>query len=107
MSDQPKSRREKLEEFLKQNPDDAFTRYGIALECMRAGDSDAADAHFRHLIEHNGDYVPAYQMYAQLLTQKERVEEAKAILKRGIAAAERVSNAHARSEMEGHLAELG
>ena len=31
-----------LEEFLAKNPDDAFSRYGLALECMNSGDLAAA-----------------------------------------------------------------
>jgi len=106
MTEQNKTRRQKLEEFLTKNPGDAFSRYGIALECVREGDLAAAEAHFRALIETNPDYVPGYQMYAQTLAQNERSEDAKAVLTQGIAAAIRQGNQHARSEMEGLLSEL-
>jgi len=106
MPEQNKSRRQKLEQFLAQNPNDTFSRYGIALECLRDGDIPAAEAHFKSLLEANPDYVPGYQMYAQTLAQHNRAEEAKALLSRGIAAANRQSNQHARSEMEGLLAQL-
>jgi predicted Zn-dependent protease len=107
MTDQNKSRRQKLEEFLAKNPNDAFSRYGIALECVKEGDLASAEAHFQKLIESTPDYVPGYQMYAQTLAQNERGEEAKAILAQGIQAAIRQGNQHARSEMEGLLADLG
>jgi predicted Zn-dependent protease len=106
MTEQKKTRRQKLEEFLAQNPRDAFSRYGIALECVREGDLTAAEAHFRVLILNSPDYVPGYQMYAQTLAQNERAEDAKAILAQGIQAAIRQGNQHARSEMEGLLATL-
>jgi len=106
MTDQNKSRRQKLEEFVAQNPREAFSRYGLALECLKDGDKVAAEAQFSALIENHADYVPGFQMYAQMLAQDERREEAKPILTAGIAAATRVGNAHARSEMEGLLAEL-
>jgi len=96
-----------LEELLTQNPNDAFTRYGIALECLRDGDIAGAEAHFKTLLQANPDYVPGYQMYAQTLAQHDRTEEAKALLNKGIAAASRQGNQHARSEMEGLLAQLG
>lgn len=101
MTEQNKSRRQKLEQFLAQNPGDAFSRYGIALECLREGDLAAAEAHFKALLEANPDYVPGYQMYAQTLAQHNRAGEAKALLTRGIEAANRQGNPHARSEMEG------
>ena len=69
MTDQKKTRRQKLEEFLASNPNDAFSRYGIALECIREGDLPAAESHFRTLLEANPDYVPGYQMFAQMLAQ--------------------------------------
>jgi predicted Zn-dependent protease len=106
MTEQNKTRRQKLEEFLTKNPGDAFSRYGIALECVKEGDLAAAEAHFRTLIETNPEYVPGYQMYAQTLAQNERSDDAKAILAQGIAAAIRQGNQHARSEMEGLLSEL-
>jgi predicted Zn-dependent protease len=106
MAEQNKTRRQKLEEFLAKNPSDAFSRYGIALECVREGDFAAAETHFRALIETNPDYVPGYQMYAQTLAQNDRRDDAKAILAQGIQAAIRQGNQHARSEMEGLLTEL-
>lgn len=107
MSEQKKSRRQKLEEFVARKPDDAFSRYGLALECMNSGDVTAADQHFRALLQQNGEYVPAYLMYAQLLVRESRGDEARTILSSGIAAATRKGDAHARSEMEGLLAEIG
>lgn len=106
MTEQNKLRRQKLEEFVAHNPDDAFARYGLALDCFRQGDLQEADSHFRTLLQTNPDYVPAYQMYAQLLAQNNRVDEAKTILAQGVASAIRVGNQHARSEMESHLADL-
>jgi len=106
MTDQNKSRRQKLEEFLAKNPNDAFTRYGVALECVREGDLPAAESHFQALIQSNPDYVPGYQMYAQTLAQNDRTADAKTVLQQGIQAAIRKGNAHARSEMEGLLETL-
>jgi predicted Zn-dependent protease len=107
MTEQKKTRRQKLEEFLAKNPNDAFTLYGLALQCANDGDLAAAESHFRTLLRANPDYVPGYQMYAQTLAQQNRPEEAKTILNQGIQAAARVGNQHARSEMEGLLSELG
>lgn len=101
-----KSRREMLEQVLVQKPDDAFARYGLALECMNSGDSAGADAHFRQLIQGNRDYVPGYLMYAQLLARESRIDEARSVLTTGITAAAQQGNAHARSEMESLLDSL-
>jgi predicted Zn-dependent protease len=107
MTEQKKTRRQKLEELLAKNPTDAFTLYGLALECGNSGDFTAAENHFRALLTSNPDYVPGYQMYAQTLAQNNRADDAKAILADGIQAAARVGNQHARSEMEALLTDLG
>jgi predicted Zn-dependent protease len=107
MTQQKKTRRELLQEFLAKNPNDAFTLYGLALECVNSGDFPAAECHFQALLQANPDYVPGYQMYAQNLVQHNRADEAKAILTQGIQAAVRANNQHAVSEMQSLLAEIG
>jgi predicted Zn-dependent protease len=106
MSEPKKSRREILEDFVARRPDDAFSRYGLAMECMSAGDVGAASEHFRALLERNADYVPAYLMYAQLLMREAQPQEARRVLFSGIAAATKKGDQHARSEMEGFLTQL-
>jgi thioredoxin-like negative regulator of GroEL len=106
MSEQKKTRRQMLEEFVAKKPDDPFSRYGLAMECMNGGDTGAADGHFRELLQRNADYVPAYLMYAQMLSRGARAEEARQVLSTGIAAADRKGDQHARSEMETLLAEI-
>ena len=96
-----------LEQFVANKPDDAFARYGLAMECMNCGEPTAAEEHFRALLERNMDYVPAYLMYAHLLVRQSRGAEAKKILLSGMEAATKEGNQHARSEMEGLLAQLG
>jgi thioredoxin-like negative regulator of GroEL len=106
MPEQNKTRRQMLEEFLAKNPDDAFSRYGLALECMNSGDLAAADTHFRALLERHADYIPAYLMYGQLLARESRRDEAKKVLASGIAAATETRDEHARSEMEALLNDI-
>ena len=106
MTEQKKTRRQMLEEFVARKPDDAFSRYGLAMECMNGGDPAAADTHFHALLERNPDYIPAYLMYAQLLARESRPAEAKGILSTGITAAAKKGDQHAASEMETLLNEL-
>jgi Tfp pilus assembly protein PilF len=106
MAEPKKTRRQLLEEFVAREPNDAFTRYGLALDYMNSGDSAAADTQFRQLLERNADYVPAYLMYAQLLVRESRTDEAKQVLNTGITVASQKGNAHAKSEMESLFAEL-
>lgn len=107
MTDQKKSRRQVLEEFVEKAPNDPFSRYGLAMECMSSGDTAAALQQFRWLLEKHPDYVPAYLMYGQLLARETRREEAREVLSQGISAAAKKGDTHAASEMEALLADLG
>jgi len=96
-----------LTEILSQNPNDAFARYGLALEYSNTGDVERALEEFGKLLSAHPDYTAAYFMAAQTLARVDRVAEAKRMLGDGIASAKRTGNGHAQSEMEGMLAELG
>jgi tetratricopeptide (TPR) repeat protein len=105
MPDAPKTRRAMLEEFLAANPADAFARYGLALECVSAGDGAAAEVHFRQLLAAHPEYVPGYYHYGQLLVKLARGADAQHTFRQGIAAAQKAGDAHALSELEAALEE--
>jgi len=104
---QKKTRRQMLEEFVAAKPNDAFARYGLAMDCANAGDKVDADTHFKALLDTHPDYVAAYFQYGQFLGRTGRIAEARSTLTAGIATALRTGDDHARSEMEAALAELG
>ena len=95
-----------LNEILAQNPNDAFARYGLALEYSNQGEFETAMTEFGKLLTTHPDYTAGYFMAAQTLVKADRIEEAKRMLTDGIASARRTGNAHAQSEMSGMLAEL-
>jgi|GEM_PF-136050 len=95
-----------LSQILSENPGDSFARYGLAMEHLSTGDTDTALTEFATTIQHNPDYVPAYQMSAQTLAKLHRNHEAVARLEEGLAAASRTRNTHAASEMQALLDEL-
>jgi thioredoxin-like negative regulator of GroEL len=104
---QKKTRRQMLEEFVAAKPNDAFARYGLAMDCANSGDAEAADMHFKALMTTHPEYIAAYFQYGQFLARTGRTAEARATLTTGIATAQRTGDDHARSEMEAALAELG
>jgi hypothetical protein len=104
---QKKTRRQMLEEFVAAKPDDAFARYGLAMDCANAGDAAEADKHFKQLIGTHPEYIAAYFQYGQFLARAGRTDEARMALTTGISAALRTGDDHARSEMEAALADLG
>ncbi len=98
---------EMLKHFLDEHPNDAFARYGLAMEYSNCGQPEAALEQFKQLLQEHADYTAGYFMAAQTLAKAARVEEARAMLQQGIASAERTGNAHAKTEMEAMLEELG
>jgi tetratricopeptide (TPR) repeat protein len=101
-----KSRRTMLEEFLATHPQDAFARYGLAMECANQGDAAAAVHNFEKLLSDNPNYVAGYFHYGQLLAKLSRTDEARRTLTQGIETARKSGDHHASSEMEAALAQL-
>ena len=95
-----------LNDILTQNANDAFARYGLAMEYSNQGDLDRALAEFAILLKSNPDYTPGYFMAAQTLVSAGRTAEAIDRLRAGIGCAARSDNRHAQSEMQAMLDEL-
>jgi tetratricopeptide (TPR) repeat protein len=100
------NRVEMLTQILDQNPNDAFARYGLAMEHAKTGEVETAMQEFKKLLDVHPDYAAGYFMAAQTLAKAGRNDEAKTHLQNGIAAAARTGNAHAKGEMEAMLDEL-
>ena len=96
-----------LTEILAEHPTDAFTRYGLAMAYSAEGKNDDALREYATTIQHNPDYVPAFQMFAQTLLKLGRTDEARQRLNDGLAAAGRTNTAHAASEMQAMLDDIG
>jgi predicted Zn-dependent protease len=95
-----------LKEILTLDPNNAFARYGVAMEYVNRGDLATGLAEFDTLLAAHPDYTAGYFMAAQALAKAERVPEAIEKLQAGIASARRTGNHHALSEMQGMLDEL-
>ncbi|HKO10998.1 MAG TPA: hypothetical protein VJV22_03460 [Acidobacteriaceae bacterium] len=95
-----------LREILEQDPQNAFARYGLAMEFAGKGDSDTALSEFDRLLADHPDYTAGYFMSAQTLARVGRQAEAKQRLIDGTACARRTGNQHALREMQAMLDEL-
>ena len=95
-----------LNEILIQDPNNAFARYGLALEYSNSGKLDEAIVEFNRLLSANPDYAAGYFMAAQTLMKLDRRDEARTMLENGILAARRKGDGHAASEMQGMLEEI-
>lgn len=95
-----------LKEILTEQPGDAFARYGLAMAHAAEGDATTALEEFDRLLAEHPDYTAGYFMAAQTLVKAERLADAQARLKQGIASAQRTGNQHALNEMQQLLEEL-
>jgi tetratricopeptide (TPR) repeat protein len=101
------ARLEMLKNLVTQNPNDAFSRYGLAMEYRNSGDLEAAIAEFRSLIAANPDYAAAYFHGGQTLERLGRPEDARELYQQGIEAARRKGDEHTRAEIQACLDLLG
>src|SRR5262245_53251233 len=102
-----KTRRRQIEETLGRDADDSFLRYGMAMEHASAGEDDEAARQLLDLTRRDAGYVPAYLQAGQALVRLGRDDEARAVLRDGIAVATRKGDGHAAGEMAGLLESLG
>jgi Tfp pilus assembly protein PilF len=101
-----KSRKKQIEEMLVDDPNDAFLRYGLAMEYVSAGDDRTAVECFHKLLEVDASYVPGYMQGGLALMRLDRTNEARELWQRGVALARQQGNAHAADEMSGMIANL-
>ena len=99
---------EQIEALLVEDPDDAFLRYGLAMQCLRDGDIDEGRQRLRSLIEDDPDrQIAAYQQLGQSYADTDEVDAATAILRAGLAKAQAAGDWHAAAEMGQLIDSLG
>jgi Flp pilus assembly protein TadD len=96
----------RLRTFLEHDPDDLFTRFAIALECVKASDDAQACATFHDILMRDPGHVGAYLHYGKCLERLGRAAEARDVYIRGIDFARSTNDTHAASELTGALEEL-
>jgi tetratricopeptide (TPR) repeat protein len=92
--------------FIQRSPADPFPRYGLAMEHKGRGELAEAWAVFAELLEQFPDYVPTYLMAGGTLAALGRRDEASDVYRRGVQAAAKKGDPHAKGELEAALAEL-
>lgn len=90
---------EALKGMLTEDPSNSFIRYGLAMEYVRSGELETAVAEFEKLLEADPDYAAAYFHGGQALERIGRIDDARQMYERGIAATQRTGDAHTQSEL--------
>ena len=100
------TRMEQLKQFLKEQPNDPFMQYCIALEYIKTGDKEEGLLWFDKLQTGHPDYVATYYHKGKLLEALNKKELAEQTYYTGIEVAQRIQDYHALSELQGARNEL-
>jgi predicted Zn-dependent protease len=91
-----------LEASLAEDPRDSFLRYGLAMQCLRDGDTDEGRERLKALIaEEPESSIAAYQQLGQSFAETDELEHARYWLELGIEKARKRGDSHAAAEMQG------
>jgi Tfp pilus assembly protein PilF len=100
-----KTRREFLEEALRQDPHNTFARYGLALEFVNS-EPAAAWTHFQYLLLHHPEYSATYYQAGMFLVKQGRLDEARKVLATGVEITGHQRKQHAQAELQAALDDL-
>ncbi|MCA9575773.1 MAG: tetratricopeptide repeat protein [Polyangiales bacterium] len=95
-----------LDAMIAKGSQDPFVHYARAMELRSLERLDDALGAYQAVMARFPDYVPSYLMAGQVAEQLGRVDEARAALEAGVAAAQRTGDGHALGELRGLLATL-
>lgn|SRR5687768_7154795 len=95
-----------FKEFVDLDPSDTFSLYALGMEYMGISEFENAIRQFDSVIQISPDQPPAYFQAGIASTKLNQKERARNYLKRGIDAAERVNDRHAKDEMQAALDQL-
>jgi Tfp pilus assembly protein PilF len=100
------NRIEALQGFLRQDPNDSFSRYALALEHVKAGQFADARREFETVRDKDPGYVATYFQLGQLYRSMGLRHDAEKTFRTGVTVAAKAGDAHTQSELEGALESL-
>lgn len=86
------NRIEQLQEFLKEDSNDSFLKYALALEYVLVKENDTAVNYFLKLIKDDENYVASYYQLGKLYELLNEEDKAIEIYKKGIEIANKIEN---------------
>src|SRR5438046_6910900 len=97
------NRIEILKGFLKDNPNDSFSRYALALEYVKLGQNNEALREFEAVRNADPEYVATYYQLGQLYQKLGRKHDAEKTYRTGITVSATADDEHTRGELEAAL----
>lgn len=96
----------KIKEFLETNPTDNFLRHALALEYVKLGNNKEARELFEAILTSSPEYIGSYYHLAKLLEKLDETSLAIIWYEKGMAAAKKLGDNHAYSELQSAYEEL-
>ena len=100
------NRIEKLKEFLTNNPGDSFVQHAMALEHIKLGNDEAAQALFEEILDREPGYTGSYYHLAKLLERNDKTAAAIKIYEKGMEETKKTGDNHAYGELRAAFEEL-
>ena len=92
-------RKERLWAFLREHPEDLFTRHALAMEYIKEGDDGQARELLEWVLAKDSAYIGSYYHLGKLLERQGDHSAAEAVYRRGIEAAGKAGDHHAMGEL--------
>jgi len=102
----PMNRLTELQQFLKEDPEDAFVKYALSLEYLRLNNLPEAGKIFSQLAENNPPYLPVFYQYGKFLEQTGDPGKAKMIYTKGMEIASSQRNQKTWMELKEALSQM-
>lgn len=101
------SRLEAVKGLVAQDPSNSRIRFMLCMEYLGAANFSAALAELRDLLARDPDYIAAYYQAGRAAEELGDADSARGFYHQGIAAARRLGDTHALSELQAALDILG
>jgi tetratricopeptide (TPR) repeat protein len=95
-----------LLQLQKEDPNDPFFIYALALEYEKENNLEKCFAQFEFLLNNHSDYAGTYLKYAQLLIEFGNENLAKEIIAKGIVLAKNLNKAKMKNELSQLLEDI-
>jgi tetratricopeptide (TPR) repeat protein len=92
-------RLEQLINMKKEEPNDPFLIYAIAMEYAKIENFDESIAHYEQLVNEHEDYVGTYYHLAKLYETLKMPDKADVTYQKGLAVSKKIADHHAHSEL--------
>jgi Tfp pilus assembly protein PilF len=100
------SRIDMLKQFLRENENDSFSRYALALEYVKSGQMQDARQTFETVLDKDPAYLATYYQLGQLYQKLSMRHEAERTFRAGITLAAKQGDTHTKEELEAALETL-